>query len=64
MLIQDAKLHLLKTVKLNMAHCKTCERVHVIYAHCFIPNPNEFKYVNHIDLNKLNNSLDNLEWCT
>ena len=39
-------------------------RVHVILAHCFIPNPNGYKYVNHIDSNKLNNSLENLEWCT
>lgn len=39
-------------------------RVHVIYAHCFIPNPNNYKYVNHIDSDKLNNSLNNLEWCT
>lgn len=39
-------------------------RVHVIFAHCFIPNPNNYKYVNHIDSNKLNNNLDNLEWCT
>lgn len=39
-------------------------RVHVIYANCFIPNPNNYKYVNHIDSNKLNNNLDNLEWCT
>lgn len=38
--------------------------MHVILAHCFIPNPNNYKYVNHIDSNKLNNSLDNLEWCT
>lgn len=40
------------------------DRVHVILAHCFIPNPNNYKYVNHIDSNKLNNSLENLEWCT
>lgn len=40
------------------------QRVHVIYAHCFIPNPNHYKYINHIDSDKLNNSLDNLEWCT
>lgn len=39
-------------------------RVHVILAHCFIPNPNGYKYVNHIDSDKLNNNLDNLEWCT
>ena len=40
------------------------QRVHTILAHCFIPNPNNYRYVNHIDSNKLNNSLDNLEWCT
>ena len=40
------------------------QRVHVIFAHLFIPNPNNYKYVNHIDSNKLNNSLENLEWCT
>ena len=39
-------------------------RVHVIFAHCFIPNPSNYKYVNHIDSDKLNNSLENLEWCT
>lgn len=39
-------------------------RLHVILAHCFIDNPNNYKYVNHIDSNKLNNNLDNLEWCT
>lgn len=41
-------------------------RVHIIIAHCFIPNPDpeNLKYINHIDSNKLNNSLENLEWCT
>lgn len=40
------------------------QRLHVILANCFIPNPNNYKYINHIDQNKLNNDLSNLEWCT
>ena len=38
--------------------------VHRILAIAFIPNPNNYPVVNHIDWNKLNNSIDNLEWCT
>lgn len=38
--------------------------VHRVIASCFIPNPNNYPCINHKDGNKLNNSLDNLEWCT
>lgn len=37
---------------------------HRLIAIAFIPNPNNYEYINHIDGNKLNNSVDNLEWCT
>lgn len=37
--------------------------VHRIVAEAFIPNPNGYSEVNHIDENKQNNSLSNLEWC-
>lgn len=39
-------------------------RVHRIIAETLIPNPNNYPQINHIDNNKLNNNLDNLEWCS
>jgi hypothetical protein len=37
---------------------------HVLVAKQFIPNPNNYPIVNHIDENKLNPCVDNLEWLT
>lgn len=38
--------------------------LHRLVAQTFIPNPNNYPIINHIDGNKLNNNIDNLEWCT
>jgi hypothetical protein len=66
-----------KTLLQGRYNSKTCYRgvtlckdgvqykkaVHRLVAEAFIPNPGNLPEINHIDEDKQNNRVDNLEWC-
>ena len=51
-------------VDLKNKGVKKSLKLHRVIAGAFIPNPDNHPVINHIDGNPLNNSLENLEWCS
>lgn len=58
------KYYFRSVIKLYKNGEKKDFKVHRLVAQAFIPNPNDYPIINHIDGNPLNNKVDNLEWCT
>ena len=52
------------TVSLNKNGKSKTVHIHRLVAETFLTNPDKLPEVNHKDGNKLNNCVENLEWCT
>lgn len=51
-------------VSLSKKGKSTKKYIHRLIAEAFIPNPNNYPCINHKNENKLDNRIENLEWCT
>lgn len=56
--------YLICVISLGSRSKKICARVHRAVAETFIPNPDNLPEVNHLDGDKSNNVVSNLEWCS
>jgi len=59
--INKGKYHKREYVSLGRGNKKY---IHRLVAMAFIPNPNNYDEVDHIDTNELNNHVENLRWVT
>jgi len=57
-------VHTLSNGYVTVSLYRKAKKLHRLLAEAFISNPDNLPIINHIDGNKQNNELSNLEWCT
>ena len=62
--VDNGKNYLIVNLNTEPKGKRVCKAIHRLLGEHFIPNPNNLPEINHIDTNRRNNSLNNLEWCT
>lgn len=62
--LKQRKVKGYKIIELNHKGIARCFPVHVLVAKMFIPNPNNYTEIDHIDTDRANNKFSNLRWCT
>lgn len=50
-------------IDLRISNIRYTKKVHRLVSEMFIPNNNNLREINHLDGDKSNNSISNLEWC-
>lgn len=70
--LKSGKAIIIKTYKQKNGYIQACfwangksnkKLLHRLVAEAFVPNPNGYNEINHLDENKENNVFTNLEWC-
>ena len=61
---QNIDIHGYLVIRLQQNKKQKGLKKHRLLAIQFIPNPENKRCIDHIDRNKLNNSLENLRWCS
>ena len=62
--LRGRKGHEYQSVRLTDGVKQKTYSIHRLVAEAFLPNPDRLPEVNHKDENRLNNRVENLEWCT
>lgn len=63
-LLKKRKVKGYEVIELNHNGVSKRFPVHVLVAKAFLPNPNNYPEIDHIDTNRENNNISNLRWCT